>query len=440
MSTEFADAPTDPALQIADAAISQPDAGTEGPVNEDAIWRLAIALTAAVTPYDVGVAVAKHGEAAAGASYCNLALLDPVTEKVRVIHGSQIDPAIAARWAEFQLDEQTPLCDAMRTGRPVLVPTEADVAREYPHLLADTLATSLTSTASLPLRAANGSVIGAIGLGWRALQRFGTKQTLRLERISQLASQSLERALEEGERSRRTAQEAADAHVLQAAFLPATLPQTARLETAAAYLPASDAPMGGDWYDAFPVDGGMCLVIGDVGGHGLQAAAVMVQLRNAVRAYADEDPTPHRVMARLNRMLCRLEPEETATGIIALWNESTGIITRSNAGHPTVLRCRTGETDYLFPPARHAMLGVDPTWVYGQEDKVLRSGTTLLFYTDGLVEIRGRTIDDGMEELRDFVAELEDLSPQAVCDEVLGWRLSTAAREDDICVLAVRIR
>lgn len=439
MSTEFADAPTDPALEVPDEVMeSTPPA--EGPVNEDAIWRLSIALTAAVTPYDVGLAVAHHGHAAAGASYANLAILDPLAERVRVIHGDLLDPAIAARWREFGLDEQAPLCDAMRTGRPVLLGDETTFARSYPNTFPEMLAASLTAAAALPLTAANGTVIGALGLGWIAGQRFGTKQTLRLERIAQLASQTLERALEERERSQRTAQEAADAHVLQAAFLPAQLPQTARLRTAAAYLPASDAPMGGDWYDAFPVDGGMCLVIGDVGGHGVQSAAVMVQLRNALRAFADEDPTPSMVLTRLNRMLYRLEPEETATAIVALWDENTGIITRANAGHPSVLRCRPGETDYLFPPARHAMLGVDPNWDYSQEIKLLRPGTTLLFYTDGLVEMRGRSIDDGMNELREFVTGLTDLSPQAVCDEVLGWRLSAASREDDICVLAVRLR
>lgn len=439
MSTEFADAPTDPALEAPREAI-EAETSAEGPVNEDAIWRLSIALTAAVTPYDVGVAVANYGGAAAGASYCDLAILDPLTERVRVIHGSLIDPTVAAPRREFALDENAPVCQAMRTGRPVLLPTEADIARDYPDIFSDMVAASLTAAAALPLTAANGTAIGAVGLGWRTPQRFGTKQAQRLEHIAQLASQSLERALEERERSRRTAREAADASVLQAAFLPAILPQTARLRTAAAYLPASDAPMGGDWYDAFPVDGGMCLAIGDVGGHGVQAAAVMGQLRNALRAYADEDPRPARVLARLNRMLCRLEPEETATAIVALWDEDTGIITRANAGHPTVLRCRPGENDYLFPPDRHAMLGVDPGWEYTQENKFLRPGTTLLFYTDGLVEMRGRSIDQGMAELRDFVAGLTDLSPQTVCDEVLGWRLSAASREDDICVLAVRIR
>ena len=440
MSTEFADPPTDPTLEVPDIGLGPAGVIGDRPVNEDAIWRLAIALSGAVTPFEVGLAVAESGAAAAGASFANLAILDPETDRVRVVHGSVLDPGIAARWAEFGLDEHTPLCEAMRTGRAVLLGSEGEITREYPDLLPETLAASLSATVSLPLVGAAGQIIGAIGLGWQAPQRFGTKQMLRLDRMSKMGAQALDRALAERERGRRAAEEAADADVLQKAFLPGNLPQTPRLEIAAAYLPARDAPMGGDWYDAFPVDGGLCVVIGDVGGHGLQAAAMMVQLRNAVRAYAQEDPSPARVLGRVNRMLCRLAPEETATAIVALWNEETGTIVRANAGHPTVLRCRAGETEFLFPPAGHALLGADPAWEYGQETKVLRSGTTLLFYTDGLIEMRNRSLDQGMNQLKEFVTGLPDLSPQAVCDEVLEWRLRTASREDDICVLAVRIR
>jgi serine phosphatase RsbU (regulator of sigma subunit) len=165
----------------------------------------------------------------------------------------------------------------------------------------------------------------------------------------------------------------------------------------------------------------------------------MAQLRNAVRAFADEDPAPHRALTRLNRMLCRLEPDETATAIVAVWNTASGTIVRSNAGHPPVLRCRVGETAFLPPPAARLVLGVDPDWVYPSQVKVLRPGTTLLFYTDGLIETRGRSVDEGMDDLRRFVESVPDLSPRALCDRVLEWRLGAARREDDMCLLAARL-
>jgi serine phosphatase RsbU (regulator of sigma subunit) len=138
-------------------------------------------------------------------------------------------------------------------------------------------------------------------------------------------------------------------------------------------------------------------------------------------------------------MLCRLEPDETATAIVAVWNAGAGTIVRSNAGHPPVLRCRVDKTDYLSAPTGRLVLGVDPDWVYPAQTKVLREGTTLLFYTDGLVETRHRGIEEGMEDLRTFVGGLPDLSPQALCDRVLEWRLGAARREDDMCLLAARL-
>src|SRR5207302_1239065 len=138
----------------------------------------------------------------------------------------------------------------------------------YPHLVADTVTASLAATASVPLRAANGVSLGAVGFGWTLRQAFGPNQLRRLDLIARIASQALERAtLLTDPAVRKTALEHAQARLIQEAFLPTELPQTENLEVAAVYLPASDAAMGGDWYDVFPVDGGTCLVVGDVAGH-----------------------------------------------------------------------------------------------------------------------------------------------------------------------------
>lgn len=444
MSTEFANAPTDPSLKLIGLGEDEELAGIKSSVSERAIWRLAMALSAAVTPDEVKVALADHAADAGGASFSNVAILDPETHDVRMVHGSLVDPSIVARWADqwslFHITEDMPLCDAMRAGETILMHSNEETGESYPHLLPENIAASLAATASVPIRTPEGLTLGAIGFGWRVPQDFSPGQVRRLELIAELGAQALRRADLEHNRGEQVAQETADAHVLQEAFLPAVLPQTDRLELAAAYLPARDAPMGGDWYDAFPVDGGMCLVVGDVGGHGLQSAAVMAQLRNAVRAFADEDPTPERVVTRLNRLLCRLEPDETATAIVAVWDEKTGIFNRSNAGHPAILRCREGETAYLIPKTNNILLGADPRWEFAAEQKFLRPGTTLLMYTDGLVEMRGQSLDAGMDALRGFVENLKDLSPEVLCKQILEWRLGTAGREDDICVLAVRVQ
>jgi serine phosphatase RsbU (regulator of sigma subunit) len=280
-----------------------------------------------------------------------------------------------------------------------------------------------------PAREYTETIDGQKLTGWYRLQasRFGDNVVLAYRDITAEHDQEMERAAER-----------AEAALLQDALLPRVLPLDAGLELAAAYLPARDAAMGGDWYDAFPVDGGLCLVVGDVAGHGLQAAAVMIALRNAVRAFADEDPAPGRVLSRLNRMLCRLEPGEAATAVVAVWDAAAGTIVWSTAGHPPPLRCRAGETGFLSPAQVGVMLGAEPDWVYTTNTKVLRPGTTLLFYSDGLVETRGRSLDEGMDDLRLLAEGLGDLSPQAVCDQVLEWRLGAARQDDDMCLLAAR--
>lgn len=410
-----------------------------GPVfAEGEIWRLATALAGATSPSEVAAAVATCGASAAGASFVNLAIFDSEAKRVRVVHAADLDPAVAARWAEFGIDEATPLCEAILTGAPVMLSSGDAIGAAYPHLLADTLSAGIQATASLPLLGAGRVPIGAIGFGWARPQAFSDRQRSRLILVGQLAAESLERTLRVPTSSLVTV-DRIEARVLQEAFLPARLPHTEHLEVAAAYLPASDAPMGGDWYDAFPVDGGTCLVIGDVAGHGREAVAVMAQLRNAVRAFADEDPAPGRVVTRVNRMLCRLGEGQTATITVARWDPASRTLVRSNAGHPPLLRCHAGEFSFLSPKSGNIMIGADPGWQYGEETKVLRPGTTLLFYTDGLIESRTENLEDSMERLRLFAEDLTDLAPQAVCDDVLRWRLERSPREDDICVVAARM-
>jgi serine phosphatase RsbU (regulator of sigma subunit) len=408
---------------------------------DDGIWRLAAALAGAVTPFDVAVALAEEGAATAGASFANMAVLNAATKRVRVVHDSSMAPEIAARWREFDLSAPTPLCAAMNTRRPVLLESLEQMRDRFPEIVDDTVAAALSATASLPLTSASGTMLGAAGFGWPTAQSFDAPRRRNLDLIANLAAQALERAvLHQRQQEQASNQERADAQLLQDAFLPRVLPNNETLDVAAVYLPASDAAMGGDWYDVFPVDGGTCLVIGDVAGHGLQSAGVMAQLRNTVRAYAIEDPSPASILTRLNNMMCRLEKGEHASAIVAVWDERQGTLLRSNAGHPPVLRCRAGEFGYLTPPPGGRLLGVSPDWAYHEEYKVLRPGSTMLFYTDGLIERRGEDLHEGMASLLTFVEKLDDLSPQSVCDQVLQWRLRHAHLEDDVCVLAVRLK
>ena len=404
---------------------------------ESAQFRFALALADASTVDMVASAVAAWGARASAAQFVNLAVFNPETNAVRAVHADSLDRAVAARWSEFSIGSPTPLCDAILSGAPVLLPSLDFYRQRYSNLLEDTVRAGLKATASLPLPAGDGTSLGAVGFGWSEPQEFGARQVAQLRLVAELAAHALRRVsagrpapLDVGH---------ATARALQETFLPSIPAHAAGLKKAAAYLPANAATMGGDWFDVFPVEGGTCLVVGDIGGHGLQAAALMAEVRSAIRAFASYDPDPAVVVRRTNRMLCQLHPDATATLVVGVWNPVARTWVRCNAGHPPSLLCRRGGCAYLSSQHRNVLLGADPAWDYRAEAEELHPDTTLLMYTDGLVEVGSQGITAGMDALLDHVEDLPDLSPHAVVDDVLLWRLSRGAAADDIALLAVQM-
>ena len=162
------------------------------------------------------------------------------------------------------------------------------------------------------------------------------------------------------------AREHAIAETLQRSVLPGTLPSIARLDLAVCYLPATEGgDVGGDWYDAFPLDGNRVgLVIGDVTGHGIGSASIMGQVRSILRAYAIDHPDPGEVLERTNAALTRLLPEALATAVYAVLDPGTGELVYANAGHlPPLVATGAGEVHYLDEPTG-TMLGASPDATY----------------------------------------------------------------------------
>lgn len=403
--------------------------------------RLATALSAASTLSEVAEIVGLWAPLVAGASFANLAVLDRATNVVRVVHGSSLVEDIAQKWAEFPLDTRTPLCTAILTGRSVLLADLPAIGEAYPLLLEDTVAAGLQATASLPLRGADGSSIGAIGLAWKEPQRFDQSQLSELEVVTALVARAAQRVGAPTEGPSRPASGGLRAvQALQEALLARSFTPAAGLDVAAAYLPASDAPMGGDWYDVFPVEDSTCLVLGDVAGHGVDATAAMAELKHAVRAYAVEDPSPATVTSRINRLIHRLHPGLTATLIVARWQHHTRTLWTCNAGHPPMLSCRPDLFEFVpLLGGPNVMLGVDPAFEYRQEARQLRPDTALLLYSDGLVEQPPEAIDHTMDRLLDYCREQPSLAPQRLVNDLLLWRLRQGSAPDDICLMAVRL-
>ncbi|MET8718861.1 SpoIIE family protein phosphatase [Streptomyces misionensis] len=229
---------------------------------------------------------------------------------------------------------------------------------------------------------------------------------------------------------------------LQRSLLPA-LPDTEDLQLAARYSSSSTtAHVGGDWYDAFLLgEGDLVLVIGDVTGHDLKAAVAMSALRNMLRGIAvDRREPPGDVLRRLDLASHTLYRQATATCIYAVVKEGaeegSKILHHAAAGHlPPLLTTRDGDTRYLDAGAG-VLIGMDPELPRPTACDTLPPHSTLLLYTDGLIERRGESLDDAMSRLRQHAAALAREPLDVFCDELLiGLAADTA---DDVALLALR--
>ena len=237
----------------------------------------------------------------------------------------------------------------------------------------------------------------------------------------------------------RTRREHEIAETLQRSLLPDRIPQVPGVAVAARYVPATaDMSVGGDWYDVIQLpDGPIGLAIGDVAGHGLQAAAMMGQLRMALRAYAVQDPSPVAVMEGVHHLVSNLPTSVMVTLMYLVLDPSTRRLRFTNAGHPPPLLFGGGESRYLedglSPP-----LGVtsDPTFTEASFE--LPAGATLVLYTDGLVERRRVSIQEGLDRLLDETAGREGSDVDLLCDHLLSSLVDHQHVADDIALVAVR--
>ncbi len=240
--------------------------------------------------------------------------------------------------------------------------------------------------------------------------------------------------------SRAAAADHEVAEVLQRSLLPESLPAIDGVEIEARYLPASrGAAIGGDWYDAIELeDGRVEVVVGDVVGHGLRAATVMGQLRNAFRAYALVETSPAQTLVRLNRLLAKDGRDLMATALCIAIDRDTGEIEVASAGHPPPLVIESGGRAYFIEEGRSVPLGTADPAPYTESKTRLEPGSTLILYTDGLVERRDTSLDDRLAQLA-TVASVADGELGDVCDQLLEGSLGGKRPADDVAVLAIRL-
>ena len=251
--------------------------------------------------------------------------------------------------------------------------------------------------------------------------------------LSDLAS----RAAVHVDNARLYAREHSTAITLQRSLLPRHVPQVAGLQIAYRYEPASQAAeVGGDWFDVIPLDTGqVALVVGDVTGHSIHAAALMGQLRTTAAALARLGHPPGQIMAQLSGVVAEHGEEAGATCVYALYDPASRRCRLTSAGHlPPALRRPGGLVEYLDIPGG-VMLGVGQSH-YPATDIDLPPGSVLALYTDGLVEHPGEDIGTGMSRLAHALAASPARSLDHLCDSVLA-SARTPAR-DDIALLLAR--
>jgi PAS domain S-box-containing protein len=230
------------------------------------------------------------------------------------------------------------------------------------------------------------------------------------------------------------------AETLQRSLLPERLPRIEGLEIAARYLPAGQgAAIGGDWYDALErPDGKVALVVGDVVGHGLRAAAMMGQLRNAFRAYGLAESSPAEVMAKVNRLVMSGEDEAMATVLYLVLDRETGEVWFASAGHPPPLMLTADGARFLEGGRAVPIGAVDPG-SFREATAVLPKDASLLLYTDGLVERRDEPLEQRLEALAE-AADRAEGGLEGLCDAVLAGVIGQRMPGDDVALLAVRPR
>ncbi len=376
------------------------------------------------------------------ADWCLIELVDARgdVEHVAVSHRDRDTAAAVATFLQVNpvdIDGSGPLAEVLRTGQARLAgeSTIGELLRPLAGGRSNAPSRRLTvrSSVIVPIET-RGRAHGVLTL---ATDRTRVLDDDDLDLAVEIAHQA---ALAVGN-ARAFQQEHQIAESLQRALLPTIVPSVPRLDLAVRYVAATDrASVGGDWYDVFAFDDGTTgVVVGDVVGHDISASTSMGQLRSALRAYAYEDhSSPAAALARVDRRFDSLGLT-LATCIFGVVDVEASTLRWSNAGHPPPLLLRDRQASFL-DDAAGVILGVTAGADTPEATTDLCPGDLLVLYTDGLVERRGDSLQEGFDRLAAAAAAVADECADVVCDALLAALVPPSeTRDDDIAILVVRV-
>ncbi|WP_164836342.1 SpoIIE family protein phosphatase [Actinacidiphila soli] len=378
---------------------------------------------------------------------------EDLTELLRVaVSGIREDAPLFPCGEVITPAPETPQARSLASGRAMSEPdlrATTDWRSQDPDRATKLLEFGMHSLMSVPLRA-RGVLMGVVTF-WRSerSEPFEADELSYAEEVVAKGAVAIDNA-------RRYTRERATALTLQRSLLPQRLPGQTALEVASRYLPAgSRAGVGGDWFDVIPLSGTrVALVVGDVVGHGIHAAATMGRLRTAVRTLADVDLPPDELLTHLDDLVIHLTSEEQAgiaegcqaaagelgaTCLYAIYDPISRRCVLASAGHPMPFVVAPDGSVELVTGSTGPPLGVG-SLPFESVELELAPGSVLALYTDGLIESRDHDIDQGMEQLRQALS-LPAQSLQIACDTVINTLLPDPERPaDDVALLLAGVR
>ncbi|PVU83233.1 serine/threonine protein phosphatase [Cellulomonas sp. WB94] len=388
----------------------------------------------ALTIEDVARTVAGVAEAGLGTSRTWISVVDPSGRSLTHVRTSPASDDEVGR-ERVRIDAEVPTCHVARTRESLFFADHAEMIAAFP-ALRGTASPDGGAVAVLPLVAGH-RLDGVLTLAWSESRDFATDNRALKNALAAYTAQALERAQLFAERRDV-------ARTLQEAMLTA-LPQPPRLHLVAHYLPAGRADaVGGDWYDAIVLpDGAVAVMVGDVTGHDMDAAARMGQLRSSLRTLAWDRPDhPSTWLQRLDRANEDIGLRSVATVLAGRCDVGpTGdgqVLTWSSAGHPAPILIRPGEGARVLDRPNDLIIGVAPDTERHDHSEALQVGDVVLLYTDGLVERRDEALAVSLAALAEAAGDLQGVPPDELVT-TLARRVVTDVPGDDVVLLAIQV-
>ena len=406
---------------------------------------LALALTGAESLDEVRQVILTRGLQVMGADGVVITVPDG-HGSVDLLIDDALGPEAQSSFATLPLDSPLPAARSARTGERLLMPDRAAGLAVTAEMAQVYETTGRHAWACLPLVLAD-EVLGSLAVSWRDERAFDPADVELLEGMAAQCAQVLARLRAREQERTATAVARRMSETLQRSLLTSP-PAPDSLRISVRYQPAAqEAQVGGDWYDAFiTAAGSTLLVVGDVNGHDQTAAATMGQVRNLLRGMAyDSDDSPAVLLSRLDAALQGLQLDTLATAVLARVEQSASDRVRgvrrlrwSNAGHPPPLLRRPDGSVHVLEADPDLLLGLDPGTHRGERVVEVRTGSTLLLYTDGLVERRDAGLDQGVARLAAVLAASGGGSAEELCAALLA-SIGPDGNDDDIALLVLQV-